>query len=129
MTPYTVGRYGDGTLEPMLPSSQVLSHTLLDLVEKTTEEIEQCTNDVEEEQPNQDSNYEEHPMIMKTSLQYEHREMIFNTISCGSMNFCKSCYSGPLTAIPQIYITKCTLQSNIFIYFHRYGSLCSTGVR
>ncbi|KAG1651612.1 hypothetical protein GQR58_026883 [Nymphon striatum] len=52
-------RNDEGVLEPVWSSAPVLPPTMIDLVEKTTEEMEQCDDDIEEEQSEQDSDYEE----------------------------------------------------------------------
>ncbi|KAG1682931.1 hypothetical protein GQR58_010461 [Nymphon striatum] len=52
-------RNDEGVLEPVWSSGPVLPPTMIDLVEKTTEEMEQCDDDIEEEQSEQDSDYEE----------------------------------------------------------------------
>ena len=48
-----------GVLEPVWSCGPVLPPTLIDLVEKTTEQMEQCDDEIEEEQSYQDSDYEE----------------------------------------------------------------------
>ncbi|KAG1666825.1 PIN2/TERF1-interacting telomerase inhibitor 1 [Nymphon striatum] len=52
-------RNDEGVLEPVWSCGPVLPPTMIDLVEKTTEEMEQCDDDIEEEQSEQDSDYEE----------------------------------------------------------------------
>ena len=52
-------RNDEGVLEPVWSCGPVLPPTLIDLVKKTTEEMEQCDDDIEEEQSSQDSDYEE----------------------------------------------------------------------
>ncbi|KAG1715023.1 ABC transporter C family member 8 [Nymphon striatum] len=51
-------RNDEGVLEPVWLCGPVLPPTMIDLVEKTTEEMEQCDDDIEEEQFEQDSDYE-----------------------------------------------------------------------
>ncbi|KAG1660362.1 UDP-glucuronosyltransferase 2B33 [Nymphon striatum] len=52
-------RNDEGVLEPVWSCGPVLPPTMIDLVEKTTEKMEQCDDDIEEEQSEQDSDYEE----------------------------------------------------------------------
>ena len=64
--PYDPGqgweRNEEGVLEPVWSCGPVLPPSLIDLVEKTTDEMEQCDeNDIDdEEQYSQDSDYEKH---------------------------------------------------------------------
>ena len=46
-------------MEPVWSCGPVLPPTLIDLVQKTTEEMEQCDDDIEGEQSDQESDYEE----------------------------------------------------------------------
>ncbi|KAG1672177.1 Peptidylprolyl isomerase domain and WD repeat-containing protein 1 [Nymphon striatum] len=52
-------RNNEGVLEPVWSCGPVPPPTMIDLVEKTTAEMEQCDDDIEEEQSEQDSDYEE----------------------------------------------------------------------
>ena len=47
-------------MEPVWSCGPVLPPTLIDLVEKITEEMEQCDDDIEGEQSDQGSDYEEY---------------------------------------------------------------------
>ena len=47
-------------MEPVWSCGPVLPTTLIDLVEKITEEMEQCDDDIEGEQSDQGSDYEEY---------------------------------------------------------------------
>ncbi|KAG1706959.1 hypothetical protein GQR58_003583 [Nymphon striatum] len=49
----------DDVLEPVWSCGPILPPTMIDLFEKTTEEMEQCDDDIEEKQSDQDSDYEE----------------------------------------------------------------------
>ena len=53
-------RSDEGVLEPVWSCGPVLPPTLIDLVEKITEEMEQCDDDIEGEQSDQGSDYEEY---------------------------------------------------------------------
>jgi hypothetical protein len=62
--PYDSGqgweRNDQGVLEPVWSCGPVLPPTLIDIVEKTTDDMEQCDDDIEEELSSQDSDDEEH---------------------------------------------------------------------
>ncbi|KAG1674363.1 hypothetical protein GQR58_015101 [Nymphon striatum] len=57
--PYDPEQGWEEMMRPVWSCGPVLPPTMIDLVEKTTEEMEQCDDDIEEEQSEQDSDYEE----------------------------------------------------------------------